>query len=131
MFHSRLSTVLLCLLLVSAVTGCGIRKKMEDNMKAMGTTVADQQFKTAVALIELHKVRYGSYPETLADLKFMSKTDQSALLMVRYTLLGNGYRLDVLPPLFGEIADTNMSRLYPPEFWQGLGIISSNLRREE
>jgi hypothetical protein len=30
----------------------------------------DQHFKTAISLIELHKIRTGGYPESLKDLKF-------------------------------------------------------------
>jgi hypothetical protein len=44
----------------------------------------EQHLKTAVALIELHKVRYGRYPDSLRDLKFTGKWDQLALMSVRY-----------------------------------------------
>jgi hypothetical protein len=39
----------------------------------------DQHLKTTVALIELHKVRYGKYPDSLSDLKFTGECDQIAL----------------------------------------------------
>src|SRR5215470_117928 len=44
----------------------------------------DQHLKTVVALIELHKVRYGKYPNSLADLKFTGQWDQIAVRSVRY-----------------------------------------------
>src|SRR5262249_32042819 len=44
----------------------------------------DQHLKTAVALIELNKVRYGRYPKSLSDLEFTGQWDQIALQSVRY-----------------------------------------------
>lgn len=44
----------------------------------------DQNLKTAVALIELHKVRYGKYPDSLQDLRFIGQWDQIALNSVSY-----------------------------------------------
>ena len=46
--------------------------------------LAEQQLKTAVALIELHKVRYGQYPQTMKDLKFTGEWDAMALNCVAY-----------------------------------------------
>jgi hypothetical protein len=45
----------------------------------------DQHLKTTVALIELHKVRYGEYPESLDDLKYTGEWDAIALQSVQYT----------------------------------------------
>jgi hypothetical protein len=42
-----------------------------------------QHLKTTVALLALHKVRYGKYPDSLADLKFTGLWDQIALQRVR------------------------------------------------
>jgi hypothetical protein len=44
----------------------------------------DQHLKTTVALIELHKVRFGKYPGSLSELKFTGGWDQIALQSVRY-----------------------------------------------
>src|SRR6202035_2425563 len=44
----------------------------------------DQHLKTAVALIELHKVRYGTYPKSLSEIRFTGDWDQGSLLCVRY-----------------------------------------------
>ena len=38
--------------------------------KMLDNEFGDQHLKTSVALIELHKVRYGRYPDSLSDLKF-------------------------------------------------------------
>jgi hypothetical protein len=52
--------------------------KVPDNM------FGDQHLKTSVALIELHKVRFGKYSDSLSDLKFTGQWDQIALQAVRY-----------------------------------------------
>ena len=50
---------------------------------------------SAIALIELHKVRFGNYPNTLADLKFLGSWDQNWLFGVEYRKLDEGYELNV------------------------------------
>jgi hypothetical protein len=52
--------------------------------KLLGNEFGDQHLKTTVALVELHKVRYGKYPDSLSDLKFTGQWDQIALQSVRY-----------------------------------------------
>ena len=44
----------------------------------------DQHLKTAVAVIELHKVRTGSYPEAMSDIQFAGAWDGLALSRVSY-----------------------------------------------
>jgi len=39
----------------------------------------DQHLKTSVALIELHKVPYGKYPDSLSNLRFTGQSDQIVL----------------------------------------------------
>jgi hypothetical protein len=51
----------------------------------MDRKFGDQYRKTAVALIEPHKVRCGEYPETLDDLRYMGHWDVAALRSVAYT----------------------------------------------
>lgn len=78
----------------------------------------DQNLKTAVALIELHKVRYGRYPDSLRDLKFTGLWDQSGLQSVRYypNVDRTAYYIEV------ERGWVGMPKLQmPPEFWQGTG----------
>jgi hypothetical protein len=88
------------------------------------SNLADQRFKTAIALIELHKTRYGAYPETLNDLTFTGGLDIDALRSVKYTKRNSGYILDL-------IADQQVivQLRYPAEFWQGLGIVASNMKQ--
>lgn len=78
----------------------------------------DQHLKTAVALIELHKVRYGKYPATLEELKFTGQWDTMALMSVRYYANkdGTAYFVEVRRGWVGK-PDLEM----PDEFWQGTG----------
>jgi hypothetical protein len=86
--------------------------------------MGDQHFKTAIALIELHKVRFGEYPNSLRDLQFTGDWDALALDSVRYERTTDGYNLDVTR---GHTGKPNLT--YPDEFWQGLGLMKSNAKR--
>jgi hypothetical protein len=78
----------------------------------------DQHLKTAVALIELHKVRCGRYPETLKELKFTGQWDQMALNSVRYYTNedGTAYFVEVTR---GWVGKPKLEM--PVGFWQGTG----------
>lgn len=82
----------------------------------------DQHFKTAVALIELYRVRHGSYPETLADLDFTGDWDPIAITAVTYRRLDDGYELDLARGWVGK-----PTLAYPEAFWHGLGLRQSNV----
>jgi ATP-dependent Clp protease ATP-binding subunit ClpA len=84
----------------------------------------DQGFKTAIALIELHRVRFGSYPDSLDDLQFLGNRDRGALAGVKYEKLPDGYALDVVSGV-GTTPDFN----YPTDFWRGLGLRRTNVDR--
>jgi hypothetical protein len=101
-----------------AMVACGEVRQQAD------TQFGDQHFKSAIAFIELHKVRFGSYLDRLGDLRFTGQWDRLWMSAVRYTKLDDGYDLDVVRGWVGtpELA-------YPPEFWQGLGLRNSNVRR--
>src|SRR5712692_2288777 len=83
------------------------------------TVQGDQRFKTAIALIELHCLRSGSYPDSLDDLRYLGKGDQSALLGVKYEKLPDGYVLDLVTP-----PGTRPGLSYPDDFWYNLGLRS-------
>ena len=104
---------LLCVFLLLA--GCGMTEGVDAQF-------GDQHFKTAISLIELHKLRTGAYPESLKDLKFTGQWDAIALSAVEYHRLETGYELNVTR---GWVGKPEMS--YPPEFWKGLGIVKSNV----
>ena len=82
----------------------------------------DQHLKTAVALIELHKVRFGRYPDSLRDLKFTGDWDQIALMNVRYYPSPNrdAYYIEVERGWMGKPTFT-----MPAEFWKGTGYSPS------
>lgn len=78
----------------------------------------DQHLKTSVALIELHKTRYGRYPASLSELKFVGQWDLIALQSVSYqpNEAGTAYYLEVQRGWMGK-PQLEM----PDEFWQGTG----------
>ena len=118
-------TILVCVIVVAAagifvvihyVTASGITRPF-DNM------FGDQHLKTTVALLDLHKVRYGRYPQSLSELRFTGNWDQEALINVRYYPAPDGskYCVEVVR---GWIGKPKLD--YPQEFWQGTGY-SPNL----
>ncbi len=90
---------------------------------AIDAQFGDQHFKTAISLIELHKVRSGVYPESLKDLKFTGGWDAIAIGSVEYHRLDTGYELNVTR---GWVGKPELS--YPPDFWRGLGVAKSNVK---
>ena len=62
-----------------------------------GKAFEDQHLKTSVALVELHKLRTGKYPQSLSDIKFIGQWDIMALGSVRYACAedGNSYYIEV------------------------------------
>jgi hypothetical protein len=102
-------------LVVHSIIASGITKS-PDNM------FGDQHLKTAVALIELHKLRYGKYPEALRDLKFTGLWDQLALQSVGYhpNAERTGYYIEVQRGWVGK-----PSLQMPDEFWRGTGYSAS------
>ena len=90
--------------------------------KALDNKFGDQPLKTAVALVELHKVRYGKYPDSLSDLKFTGDWDQAALQRVRNYPNADrtAYYIEVKTAWIGK-PELKM----PEEFWSGTGYDSS------
>ena len=78
----------------------------------------DQHLKTAMALIELHKVRYGKYPGSLVDLRFTGQWDQIALQSVSYypNADRSAYYIEVNRGWIGK-----PTLEMPAEFWAGTG----------
>lgn len=104
------------LVLALALSGCDFQKEADAKF-------GDQHFKTAISLIELHKVRSGSYPAALDDIQFTGDWDAIALSSVEYIKLQSGYELNVTRGWVGTPSLT-----YSKEFWQGLGLRKSNLK---
>jgi hypothetical protein len=93
--------------------------------KGMDAQFGDQHLKTTVALVELHKVRYGRYPETLSDLKFLGGWDPIATRSVWYKTneTGTRYCVEVQRGWVGK-----PTIVMPAEFWQGTGYDPSLCR---
>jgi len=109
---------ILVALTLALCVGCGQFQKQVD------AEFGDQHFKTAIALIELHKVRFGEYPEALTDLRFTGEWDKIELNSVHYERLSKGYELDVVRGWAGQ-----PTLSYPAEFWHGLGLVKTNVPR--
>lgn len=109
------------LFLLIGLNSCVPEKFAEQANQKFG----DQHFKTAIALIELHKIRYGEYPGSLDSLTYLGDWDQIAFSSVRYTKHPDGYELDLLNGWMGKPEELE----YPPEFWSGLGLKQSNLMK--
>ena len=109
---------LLLLILVSSfvLSACAVQKEFDQKF-------GDQHFKTSIALIELYKVRFGEYPNSLSELKFVGEWDHIALGSVSYKRVANGYELDVVK---GWVGRPELS--YPVEFWKNLGVVRSNMK---
>ena len=114
--RSDLTRAIFLLAVVALLTACDFQKEMDARF-------GDQHFKTSISLIELHKLRFGAYPETLNDLTFIGEWDAIALSSVEYKRLDTGYELNVMRGLLGK-----PSVNYPPEFWKGLGLLKSNVK---
>ena len=98
------------------LTGCG---KFSGDMDA---EFGDQHFKTAIALIELYRVRHGTYPANLSELDFNGGWDAIALSSVAYRRLDTGYELNITRGWVGK-----PTLAYPPAFWKGLGVRATNV----
>ena len=102
---------------------CGLPEAFNQFSQEADNQFGDQLFKTAITLIELHKVRYGAYPQSLTDLKYTGDWDQLAIQSVSYQKVDNGYVLNLERGWVGK-ADLT----YPPDFWQNLGVVESNVK---
>lgn len=115
-------------------TGCftdDVKKKMDSAIKQSQDMFADQQFKAALYNIEMHKLRFGSYPDSLRQLRFLSM-DSSSIMAMDYQKLDSGYALNFTgkyASLSGQ-TDVTVSLNYPDEFWQGLGCKKSNMKKD-
>jgi len=108
--------LLVAVTLVFSAGACNFTQQADEKF-------GDQHFKTAIALVELYKVRHGSYPESLASLDYLGDWDNLALASVEYRRLSDGYELNVTR---GWVGKPTLS--YPAEFWHGLGLKRSNIR---
>jgi len=107
-----------------ALSSCNLKKGVQKMQEESNKKFGDQHFKTAISLIELHKVRYGTYPANLDSLKYLGDWDGMIYSSVKYTKLKEGYELDLVNGWIGK----PKSLKYPDAFWNGLGCVKSNLK---
>lgn len=127
----RISAVVMIILLATSCFTDDVKKKMDSAIKESQDMLADQHFKSALNNIEMHKLRFGTYPSTFRDLKFLS-LDSSFISSMEYQRLDTGYRLNYAgkyASISGE-TDVTINLQYPDEFWQGLGCVQSNMKSE-
>ncbi|MCT4595086.1 MAG: hypothetical protein N4A57_12585 [Anaeromicrobium sp.] len=110
---------LICMILM---VGCFPKEFKEKANEEFG----DQHFKTVIALIELHKVRNGNYPDKLDDVEYVGEWDKIAFNSVEYKKLEEGYELNIKNGWVGKPESLS----YPKEFWEGLGLKKSNLKEK-
>jgi hypothetical protein len=123
--HRRWSKVWLAvlvgvpLLLVAAAVVAVVLVARSGATSPIDNMFGDQHLKTVVALVELHKVRYGEYPRALSDLRFTGKWDEIHLQAVSYCAADDrrSYYLEVTRGWAFKPALT-----MPPEFWRGTGF---------
>ncbi len=87
--------------------------------------VADMEFKHIIASVELHKIRFGKYPLSLGSIKFSSITDNFSNSSFEYKVNRAGYDLNSKNSKTEFVGKLN----YPSEFWNGLGLVNSNLKK--
>jgi hypothetical protein len=114
MRHRFIASIIM-LMALALSTGCSFKQEADAKF-------GDQGFKTVISLIELHKTRFGHYPETLSELKYTGDWDPIAINSVQYRRLDNGYELNIVR---GWVGRPTLS--YPADFWHGLGLVSSNV----
>jgi hypothetical protein len=116
MTNIRTKATVVGLALFMAVAACNFKQDADAKF-------GDQHFKTVVALVELYKVRHGSYPQALSDLDFTGDWDKIAIDSVEYRRLSEGYELNVTRGWIGR-----PTLEYPAQFWNGLGLKRSNVK---
>ncbi|MGB0431940.1 MAG: hypothetical protein ACPGLV_15810 [Bacteroidia bacterium] len=122
--------IVLSTLLVSCFP-TDLKEKMGESMTKAQEMLFDKEFKSAIANIELHKIRTGEYPEKLSDIRFLSAFDSSYVNIVSYKKLDSVYKLDLKSmndlELNGQKIEVKIE--YSKEFWEGLGCVESNLMK--
>ncbi|MGJ3257116.1 MAG: hypothetical protein ACFE0K_12430 [Alcanivorax sp.] len=102
--------------LLALIAGC------EFKIPGVDEQFGEQNFVSAVSMIELYNVRNGEYPQSLGDLEFLGDWDGIWLSAVRYEKTDSGYNLFIERGWAGK-----PSLAFPVEFKQGLGIQDTNV----
>jgi hypothetical protein len=77
----------------------------------------------AISLIEMHKIRFGDYPENISMpgvIQYLVADDLKVIQSISYQKIESGYELNVG-------TEDSVKILLPNGFWQGLGITKTNV----
>lgn len=130
-YHYLILTTFIVMLINSCINEDALinnpAMKKELNKIAKELTISDFNYK--LSLIELHKKRFGEYPDSLKGLKFLGYWDNFNRFI--YSKRGNSYELNVILDSINiklksslTIEDIRCNE----EFWKGLDSVKSNLR---
>lgn len=124
----RKALVVVTVLVLSSCISEDVKHQMTKAMKQSQKMFADQEFKKALAHIELHKLRNGQYPKSLRELDFLNIMDSTMYSHIEYIPMDSVYELNIN---FGFASfDSNrkpsIKLKYPKRFWKGLGCVKSN-----
>lgn len=111
---------LIIMLTLILVTGCD---ELQEFQEQANQQFSEQHFVSAVAHIELHKTRNGSYPDDLHQIRFLGDWDKIWLSSVRYEKQGSGYNLYLSGSEGSEV-----KLALPKEFFRGLGLKDTNVK---
>lgn len=111
----KIGFILVCVISLSACDPMSL-------MPGAQQKFADQGFKTMIALVELHRIRTGAYPNELTEIRFTGDWDPIYQQFVTYKKLDKGYKLDVKDQKLAK------SMVYPRDFWSGLGLAATNVQ---
>ena len=117
---------LLLVVLLPAILLCSCTQKMKELEQQANKKFGDQNFKTAISLIELYKLRHGYYPASMDSLEFKGDWDIMAINSTDYKKLDDGYELNLTKGWMGK--PDSLQIKYPVGFWKGLGVRKSNLK---
>jgi hypothetical protein len=128
-----MKNLILTMILMATTWSCipdNLKEQMQEELIQGTKMLADQEFKKAIGQIELHKLRNGSYPSSLSELRFLTAMDSSIFNYADYRKIDSVYELNLkmeLPSLDGKKKET-VEIHYPAEFWKGLGCVKSNVK---
>ncbi len=109
--------IVLVVLIVGVVFG--LKYVSEHGLtEPMDRKFGDQYLKSTVAMLELHKLRFGSYPDSLRDIKYTGDWDQIWINGVSYYPSEDrqSYYVEVHRGWVGK-----PTLVMPEEFWQNTG----------
>ncbi len=130
--NRRAVIVIICACVVGVVTLAALGWWMLSNAnftRQADQTFGDQHLKTTVALLELHKVRNGQYPEDLDDLEFLGQRDRMHVNSCNYVPADDrqSYYVEVDRGWVNKPAELDL----PEAFWQGTGYDPALKPQEE